>query len=73
MGRFFRKTFDIELDDALTYPSANIICDTILKKESNVEFISKESPVCFKQENTIYEVEIRIARGGYILICKEPK
>lgn len=73
MGKLFRKTFDIELEDALTYPSAKIICKTISGKESNVEFINKENPVSFKQKNTIYEVEIRMARGGYILTCKEVK
>ena len=43
--KLFRKTFVVELKDSLQYPSANTICDTILKQESNVEFISKEKPV----------------------------
>lgn len=71
MGKFFRKTFDIELDDALTYPSAKTICEIISKEESNVEFINKEKPVSFKIEDVVYEVEIKMARGGYILHCKE--
>ena len=52
---------------------SNTICDTILKQESNVEFISKEKPVIFKLDNVIYEVEITMARGGYELACKEIK
>lgn len=43
--KLFRKTFVVELKDSLQYTSANTICDTILKQESNVEFISKEKPV----------------------------
>ena len=49
--KLFRKTFVVELKDSLQYPSANTICDTILKQESNVEFISKEKPVIFKLDN----------------------
>ncbi|MDK0862479.1 DUF4318 domain-containing protein [Clostridium perfringens] len=70
---FFRKAFVVELKDSLQYPSAQSICDTILKQESNVEFISKEKPVIFKLDNVIYEVEITLARGGYELIFKELK
>lgn len=70
---FFRKAFVVELKDSLQYPSAQSICDTILKQESTVEFISKEKPVIFKLDNVIYEVEITLARGGYELICKELK
>ncbi|MBZ0312518.1 hypothetical protein AB2T96_15160 [Clostridium butyricum] len=73
MGKFFRKTFDIELEDSLTYPSAKTICDTILKKQSDIEFINTDNPVSFKQLNTIYEIKVEMARGGYILICKEVK
>ena len=71
--KLFRKTFVVELKDSLQYPSANTICDTIVKQESNVEFISKEKPVIFKLDNVIYEVEITMARGGYELACKEIK
>lgn len=73
MGKFFRKTFDIELEDSLTYPSTKTICEIILKKESDIEFINTDNPVSFKQRNTIYEVKVEMARGGYILICKECK
>ena len=73
MGKFFRKTFDIELEDSLPYPSGKTICDTILKKESDIEFINTDNPVSFKQLNTIYEIKVEMARGGYILICKEVK
>lgn len=73
MRSFFTKNFDIELDDALTYPTAKIICETISKQESDVEFINTEKPVSFKQGNTIYEVKIMMARGGYMLTCREVK
>ena len=71
MRKFFRKSFDIELEDSLTYPSAKKVCDAIEKEQKNVEFISKEKPVIFKIEDGTYEVVIKMARGGYILICRE--
>ncbi|MGL4910938.1 MAG: DUF4318 domain-containing protein, partial [Romboutsia sp.] len=63
MGKILKKAFDIELDDALSYPSAKTICETISKKESNIEFINKEKSISFKQQNTRYEVEVKMARG----------
>ena len=71
MWKIFRKSFQIELKESLTYPSANDICSAITKDQKNVEFISKEKPVTFKIEDGIYEVEVGMARGGYILSCKE--
>ena len=73
IGKFFRKAFDIELEDSLTYPSTKTICETILKKESDIQFINTDIPVSFKQRNTTFEVIVEMARGGYILICKEVK
>jgi hypothetical protein len=73
MRNFFRKSFYIDLEDSLTYPSAKKICDTIVKEEKNVEFISKEKPVIFKIEDGIYEVDIKMSRGGYIILCREVK
>lgn len=73
MNKFFRKSFDIQLEDSLVYPSKNIICDSILKNQENVEFISKEKPIIFKLENEMYEVTIKMARGGYYLSCREIK
>lgn len=73
MGKFFRKSFDIDLKDSLTYPSGKIICDSILREQKNAEFISKEKPVIFKIEDGIYEVDIKMARGGYYLSCREIK
>lgn len=73
MWKFLRKTFNIELDDALTYPTAGVICNIVSNKVSDAELISKISPVSFKSEGIIYEVEVSMARGGYILICKEIK
>lgn len=73
MGKFFRKSFNIDLEDSLTYPSGKTICDIIEKEQKNVEFISKEKPVIFKIDDGIYEVNIEMARGGYYLSCKEVK
>ncbi len=73
MMKIFRKSFDINLDDALTYPTSKTICETIAKNEDDIEFLSEESPVTFKKNNLIYEVEIKMARGGYILTCIETK
>jgi hypothetical protein len=73
MIKFFRKSFYIDLEDSLTYPSAKKICDTIVIDQKNVEFISKEKPVIFKIEDGIYEVDIKMAGGGYILLCREVK
>lgn len=73
MGKFFRKSFDIDLKDSLTYPSGKTICDIIEREQKNVEFISKDKPVIFKIEDGTYEVNIQMARGGYYLSCREVK
>lgn len=73
MIKFLRKSFNIELKESLTYPTVKIICDTIELDQKNVEFISKEKPVIFKIEDGIYEVDIKMARGGYYLSCREVK
>lgn len=73
MGKFFRKGFIIDLKDSLKYPSKNTICHIIEEEQKNVEFISKENPVIFKIEDGIYEVNIKISRGGYCLFCREVK
>lgn len=73
MGKFFRKGFHIELDDPLQYPSAKVICDTILEKEKDSELIFTEKPVSFRQGNVLYEVDVTMGRGGYVLHCKEIK
>ncbi|GAA0759915.1 hypothetical protein SDC9_112512 [bioreactor metagenome] len=73
MGKFFRKSFNIDLKDSLAYPSGKTICDIIEREQKNVEFISKENPVIFKIEDGTYEVSIKMARGGYYLSCREVK
>ena len=73
MGKFFRKSFNIDLEDSLTYPSGKSICDIIEKDQKNVEFISKENPITFKIDDGTYEVNVEMARGGYYLSCKEVK
>lgn len=69
MWKMFRKSFDVDLENSIEYPSSEVICETILNEKGEVEFISRETPVSFKMGNIIYEVEVRMARGGYMLVC----
>lgn len=73
--KILRKSFFIELDDALTYPSAEIICTAVEKyvKESQeqLEFVNKVKPITFRLNNTLYRADIRMARGGYYISCRE--
>ena len=72
---FMKKGFLIELDESLTYPSAGEICQAIEKDSAQsgqvLEFVSNEKPVTFYLNGILYSTEIRMARGGYILYCKE--
>ncbi|MGG7177143.1 MerR family transcriptional regulator [Clostridium paraputrificum] len=72
---FVKKGFLIELDEALTYPSAVEVCKAI-KKDSDssgqeLKFVSEEKPVTFYLNGVLYNTEITTARGGYVLHCKE--
>ncbi|GLC89246.1 DUF4318 domain-containing protein [Lysinibacillus piscis] len=76
--RFFKKLrnkgFLIELHEALTYPSAKVICEAVEKHVTDKEFLlfeSTEKPVTFYLDDVLYRVEIKLAYGGYILHCKE--
>ncbi|HDR7795863.1 TPA: DUF4318 domain-containing protein [Bacillus luti] len=75
MKKLFSKSFFIELDNALTYPSAEFICSAIEKyaTECNeqLKFESKVKPVTFYLENVMYYAEIKMARGGYYISCSE--
>ncbi len=75
MKKLFSKSFFIELDDALTYPSAEVITSAIKRyaAECNerLKFESKVNPITFYLENVIYRVEIKMARGGYYISCSE--
>ncbi|WP_317400277.1 DUF4318 domain-containing protein, partial [Anaerotruncus colihominis] len=47
----FRKSFQIELEDSLTYPSARIICEAVESyaagSKERLTFVSREMPVSF--------------------------
>jgi len=55
MGKFFRKSFNIDLKDSLAYPSGKTICDIIEREQKNVEFISKELNID-KQKIKVYKM-----------------
>ena len=65
-GKEVKASYKVCLNDEIE------INDT-LKKESDIQFINTDIPVSFKQRNTTFEVKVEMARGGYILICKEVK
>ena len=73
--KLFKKGFDIELEDSLTYPSSEKICEAIEKycidNKQNSEFVSRSNPVTFKLEGIHYKTIVKMARGGFCLFCKE--
>ncbi|KFN02298.1 DUF4318 domain-containing protein [Bacillus clarus] len=75
LKKLLGKSFYIELEDALTYPSAQTICETIEKyaaeSREKLEFKSRVKSIHFHLENTRYRAEIRMARGGYYISCSE--
>ncbi|HDR7759939.1 DUF4318 domain-containing protein [Bacillus cereus] len=75
MKKLFSKSFFIELDDALTYPSSKVITSAIERyvAECNerLKFESKVKPITFYLENVMYRAEIKMARGGYYISCTE--
>ncbi|MGW5953388.1 DUF4318 domain-containing protein [Bacillus mycoides] len=75
MKKLFSKSFFIELDDALTYPSAEVICSAIegytAECNGKLKFESKVKPIIFNLENVMYRAEIKMARGGYYISCSE--
>lgn len=70
-----KKGFDIELDEALSYPSDAKICEAIEKycdqSLNKFEFTSRERPITFCLSGVLYSAKVVMARGGYILLCKE--
>jgi hypothetical protein len=72
-----KLAFYIDLDEALIYPTAQVICDSIAKHcgkaQLNFEFVSRGNPVTFQLEDGLYEAEVTMLRGGYTLLCKEVK
>ncbi|EEL50980.1 DUF4318 domain-containing protein [Bacillus cereus] len=75
LKKLLGKSFFIELDDALTHSSTEIICMAIeayaAESKEKLEFKSKVKPITFYLENTLYQVDIRMARGGYYISCSE--
>ncbi|KMN44978.1 MULTISPECIES: DUF4318 domain-containing protein [Bacillus] len=75
LKKLFSKSFFIELDDALTYPSTEVICSAIdryaTECNEQLKFESKVKPIIFYLENVLYRAEIKLARGGYYISCSE--
>lgn len=75
MKKLFSKSFFIELDDALTYPSAEAITSAIegyaAEYNEDLKFESKVKPIIFNLENIMYRAKIKMARGGYYISCSE--
>ncbi len=75
MKRYFKKGFDIELEDSLNYPSSEKICEGIATFCSNDKqkcgFVSRNNPVTFNLDGILYETTVNTGRGGYYLFCKE--
>lgn len=75
MKKLFSKSFFIELDDALTYPSVETICSAIesyvAKCNEQLKFESKVKPITFYLEDVLFSAEIKMARGGYYISCSE--
>ncbi|EJR55234.1 hypothetical protein IIM_01319 [Bacillus cereus VD107] len=75
LKKLFSKSFFIELDDALTYPSTEVICSVIdryaTECNEQLKFESKVKPIIFYLENVLYRAEIKLARGGYYISCSE--
>ncbi len=75
MLNFFKKSFLVDYDDSLTYPSSQTICKTIekycLSLKQKCQFVSTENPVTFYLEDKLYVAIISMARGGYSIRCRE--
>ncbi len=71
----FKKGFDLELDDGLTYPSSETICEAVLayckRTGESCTFESTKRPVSFLLNGIRYHVQVQMTRGGYYLHCKE--
>ncbi|PEX57325.1 hypothetical protein COK47_31645 [Bacillus cereus] len=71
LKKLLRKTFYIELDDSLHYPSPKTICSAVETYEEKLRFESKTKPITFYLEDTLYSTDVRMARGGYYIFCRE--
>lgn len=70
-----KKGFDIQLEEALHYPTVDTVCEAITAfcaaDQQKCEFVSKSSPVTFRLDGVLYQTSVGLARGGYCLFCKE--
>ncbi len=75
MKKLFSKSFFIELENALTYPSSEVITSAIegyaAECNERLKFESKVKPITFYLGSVFYSVEIKMARGGYYISCSE--
>ncbi|SHK28741.1 protein of unknown function [Clostridium cavendishii DSM 21758] len=75
VNNLLKKAFYIDLEDSLNYPSPKKICEAVTKyciaNKETFEIIKSSTPVTFRLDNTLYEATVGMARGGYILHCKE--
>jgi hypothetical protein len=74
-NKLLKKGFWIEIDETLTYPSNQIICQAIDKyaaeSKEQLRFESKVKPITFYLGDKLFNVEVRMARGGYYISCSE--
>lgn len=72
---FPKKTIYIDLEDALKYPSPQIICKSIEKyctgSKQELEFVNMSAPIIFSLDGTLYDAKVEMAHGGYYIHCKE--
>ncbi|WP_154100494.1 DUF4318 domain-containing protein [Bacillus mycoides] len=75
LKKLLRKSFYIELDDSLHYPSVKTICSAVetyaIQSKEKLRFESKTKPITFYLEDTLYSADVRMARGGYYIFCRE--
>lgn len=75
MKNFFKKGFDIQIEDTLNYPSADKVCKYVEEfcsaDNQKCEFVSKNNPVTFRLDGILYKTTVNMSRGGYCLLCKE--
>ncbi|MFL0248376.1 DUF4318 domain-containing protein [Candidatus Clostridium stratigraminis] len=65
----------MDLEDALTHPSSQVVCKTIKKyfihNKQEFDFVNTSTPVTIKLDGILYCVTVELARGGYSIYCKE--
>ena len=71
----FKKSFNVDYDNSLTYPSSQTICNAIEKycedSKEKCQFVSTNEPVTFYLEDKLFVAIVSMARGGYNIRCRE--